>query len=84
MQNFVIATLGQGQVYGDIDFVFNRNYTYTLKVTSNDSELYLVRVKDFEKVVKGHKETWGYVEKNCKERNKGFLDLLIKAFKTRW
>jgi CRP-like cAMP-binding protein len=80
----VIATLGQGQVYGDIDYVFNRNYAYSLKVTSNESELYLVRVRDFEKIVRAHRDTWVLVQKNCKERNKSFLDQLINAFKTRW
>lgn len=71
-------------MYGDIDYVFNRNYAYSLKVTSNVSELYLVRVRDFEKVIKVHKDTWVQAEKNCRERNKAFLDLFINAFKTRW
>ena len=32
LQNFTITTLGMGQLFGDIDFVYQRNYTYSLKV----------------------------------------------------
>ncbi len=50
--------LGQAQVFGDIDFVMNRKYQYTLCVAELDSQIYTIKVKDFEKVLKSNKDTW--------------------------
>ena len=64
--------------------MYQRNYTYSLKVAQNDCEIYLVRAKDFDKVIKGHRDTWVMVEESCRERNQALLDSLISVYKTRW
>lgn len=84
MQTVTLAMLGQGQLFGDIDFVFQRCYTYQLRVIENDSQVYLVKSKDFEKVLKMHKETWRMVEKSAIERNQALLEKFSQQFMMRW
>lgn len=43
-----------------------------------------MRAKDFEKVVKSHRDAWTLVEESCRERNQALLDNLISVYKTRW
>ncbi len=74
MHTVTLAILGQGQLFGDIDFVFQRCYTYQLRVIENDSQLYIVKSKDFEKVIKAHRETWRTVEKSAIHRNHALLE----------
>jgi signal-transduction protein with cAMP-binding, CBS, and nucleotidyltransferase domain len=84
MHTVTLAMLGQGQLFGDIDFVFQRCYTYQLRVIENDSQVYLVKSKDFEKVIKTHKETWRMVEKSAIERNQALLEKFSQQFMMKW
>ena len=43
-----------------------------------------MKAKDFDKVVKSHRDTWTLVEESCRERNQALLDNLISVYKTRW
>ena len=43
-----------------------------------------MRAKDFDKVIKAHRDTWTLVEESCRERNQALLDNLISVYKTRW
>lgn len=69
MKDINLAMIGSGQLFGDIDFVFQRCYTFSLRVIENESQLFTIRSKDFEKVLKTHRDTWVQVEQNCFERN---------------
>ena len=55
--------LGSGQIFGDIDYVFNRCYAYSLKSVENDAQLYTIKSSNFEKVLRAHRDTWVQVEK---------------------
>ena len=69
MSNITLSMLGSGQIFGDIDYVFNRCYTFSLKSVENEAQLYTIRSKDFEKVLRAHRDTWVQVEKICIQRN---------------
>ena len=69
MTNITLSMMGSGQIYGDIDYVFNRCYTFSLRSVENEAQLFTIRSKDFEKVLRGHRDTWVQVEKICIQRN---------------
>jgi hypothetical protein len=74
MQNITLAMIGKAQIFGDIDYVFNRCYTFSLKSVENEASIFTIKSKDYEKVLRTHRETWAQVEKNCIEKNQQFLD----------
>jgi hypothetical protein len=43
-----------------------------------------VKSKDFEKVLKTHKETWRMVEKSAIDRNQALLEKFSQQFMMRW
>lgn len=53
-----VGYLGEGNVFGDIDVVLNRNYMFTLKSNSVDSEVYLLKKESFRKYFIVYKDSF--------------------------
>ena len=65
MSTMSVTQLGSGQVFGDIDLVYNRHYVYSLRATSNDCQLYILKSVDFERLLRNVKYTWTELEECC-------------------
>ena len=79
----VVAVLGHAQVFGDIDHIYQRNYTYSLRASENNSQIYLMRCVDFEKVIRSHRDSWHGAERSCVERNQALLNSLANLYLAR-
>lgn len=53
-----VCMLGQGQMFGEMDLVFRRQYQFSLRSIENDSAIYLMDSKDFEKLIRKNKDIY--------------------------
>eukprot|EP00347_Sterkiella_histriomuscorum_P007045 403350459 len=79
-----VALLGSGQLFGEIDVVFERNYTYSLYCNSVQNQLYLIKADDFQKLLQNVKGTWQDLEIYCNQKNDKLIEMVMKQFMTKW
>lgn len=63
-KNYRLYLLSQGQMFGDEDVLFNRNYSSTVTCRSYGGELYAMKKPDFAKL-QNNDETWKKITSKC-------------------
>ena len=80
-KNTTVTCLGQGQIFGEIDVVHKRKYSYTLRCSKNDSKLYLVSAKAFHDILQNQIVR---VRRNANEADCKLLKQLTAVVFAKW
>ncbi|CDW88479.1 cyclic nucleotide-binding domain containing protein [Stylonychia lemnae] len=84
LQSISVTLLGSGQSFGEIDLMFERNYSYSLLCNSVQNQIYLIKADDFIRLLQHVKGTWSELEQHCILKNDQLVELIMNQFMSKW
>jgi hypothetical protein len=78
VENFKMALIGAGQIFGEEDAVFERPYSTSVICRSNQGFVFMIKSAEFTKKMRGNEESWRVITTNIKKKQRDFDTRLNK------